>query len=141
MGDFRALVLLASAMTLLVFLGSGSRVSAHHGETGAYQLDQTIRLQGTVREVRWANPHVTIAFDVKGADGVEQWAVELSSINTTERAGITRDSVSKGDEIVVTGHRRRDDRFLILPRSIQKPDGTTAIAVPGRRFLQEASGQ
>lgn len=133
--------LTAAAVTLLFFLAFGSSVSAHHGQTGAYELDQTIRLQGIVREVRWGNPHVIIAFDVKGADGVEQWAIELSSINTTERAGATRDSLAQGDEIVVIGHRRRDERFLILPRSIQKPDGTTAIPVPGRRFLQESSGQ
>ncbi len=133
--------LTAAAVTLLFFLAFGSSVSAHHGQTAAYALDQTIRLQGIVKEVRWVNPHVIIAFDVKGADGVEQWAIELSSINTTERAGATRDSLARSDEIVVVGHRRRDERSLILPRSIQKPDGTTAIPVPVRRFLQESSGQ
>ena len=133
--------LTAAAVTLLFFLAFGSSVSAHHGQTAAYALDQTIKLQGIVREVRWVNPHVIIAFDVKGADGVEQWAIELSSINTTEGAGATRDSLAGGDEIVVIGHRRRDERFLILPRAIQKPDGTTAIPVPVRRFLRESSGQ
>ena len=60
--------LTAAAVTLLFFLAFGSSVSAHHGQTAAYALDQTIKLQGIVREVRWVNPHVIIAFDVKGAD-------------------------------------------------------------------------
>jgi hypothetical protein len=114
---------------------SGSPVSAHHGEAGAYELDQTIKLQGIVREVRWANPHVIIAFDVKGASGVEQWSIELSSISTTEEAGGKRDALSAGDQIVVTGHRRKDTKLLILPRTIQRPDGTTAIPVPVRRGI------
>jgi hypothetical protein len=110
-------------------------VWAHHGEAGAYELDQTIKLQGVVREVRWGNPHVIIAFDVKGTGGVEQWSIELSSINTMEQAGAKREALSTGDQIVVTGHRRKDTKLLILPRAIQKPDGTTAIPVPVRRGI------
>jgi hypothetical protein len=135
------LPVLFAAAAILCFVVLARSASAHHGEVGAYVLDQTIKLQGVVKEVRWSNPHVIIAFDVKDSDGVESWAVELSSINTTESAGVKRNSLSPGDEIVVTGHSRRDTKLLILPRSIQKSDGTTAIPVPGRRFLEEASGR
>jgi hypothetical protein len=113
----------------------GSFVSAHHGEAGMYALDQTTRLEGIVREVRWGNPHVIVSFDVSGADGVEQWAIELSSITTMQAAGATRDSLATGDAIVVTAHRHRKDKLFILPRSIQKPDGATAIQVPVRRSI------
>lgn len=122
-------------MTLLLFLVFGSIVLAHHGQAGMYALDQTTKLEGVVKEVRWGNPHVIVAFDVKGADGVEQWSIELSSITTMEEAGAKRDSLATGDQIVVIGHRHRNDKLLILPRSIQKPDGTTAIRVPVRRSI------
>jgi hypothetical protein len=46
-----------------------------------------------------------------------------------------REALTAGDRIVVTGHRHRTERLLILPRSIQKPDGTTAIPVPVRRSI------
>lgn len=124
-----------AAVALLVFLLFGNSVAAHHGQAGAYELDQTIKLEGVVREVRWGNPHVIVAFDVKGADGVERWAIELSSIATMEQGGATRDALAAGDRIVVTGHRHRTDKLLILPRAIQKPDGTTAIPVPVRRSI------
>jgi len=122
-------------VTLLLFLVFGSIVSAHHGEAGAYFLDQATKLEGVVREVRWGNPHVIVSFDVKGANGVEQWSIELSSITTMEAAGAKQDALKTGDQIVVSGHRHRTDRLLILPRSIQKPDGTTAIQVPVRRSI------
>jgi hypothetical protein len=116
-------------------LALGASVSAHHGQAGAYELDQTTRLQGVVKEVRWGNPHVIVAVDVKGAQGVEQWAIELSSINTMEEAGAKREAIATGDTIVVTGHRHKNEKLLILPRSIQKPDGTTAMPVPVRRSI------
>jgi hypothetical protein len=119
----------------LVFLAAWSGVSAHHGQAGAYELDQTIKLSGVVREVRWGNPHVIVAFDVRGTTGVEQWSIELSSTMTMEEGGAKRDALAMGDQIVVTGHRHRTEKLLILPRSIQKPDGTTAIPVPVRRSI------
>lgn len=124
---------LVVAGAVLVLLPS--RVLAHHGEAGAYELGDTITLQGVVREVRWGNPHVMVLFDVKGAGGVEPWSIELSSINTMEQNGAKREALSTGDQIVVTGHRRKDTKLLILPRTIKKPDGTTAIPVPVRRGI------
>jgi hypothetical protein len=111
---------------------------AHHGQAGAYFLDQSTRLQGVVREIRWGNPHVMLTLDVKGAGGVEQWAVELSSIQTMEQGGIKREDMKEGDEIIVTGNLHRSERRLILPRQIDRPNGTKWITVPVRRtiFLQ-----
>ena len=124
-----------AAAMVAVLLGLTVVVSAHHGQAGVYELSDTIKLEGVVREVRWGNPHVIATFEVKGATGVEQWSIELSSIMTMEEGGAKREALSTGDRIVVTGHRHRTDRLLILPRSIQKPDGTTAIPVPVRRSI------
>ena len=130
--DIQGRTVLGAAALFLLF---GSAGAAHHGQAGAYFLDQTTKLEGVVREVRWGNPHVIVAFDVKGAGGVEPWSIELSSIMTMEEAGAKREQLAAGDRIVVTGHRHRTEKLLILPRSIQKPDGTTAIQVPVRRSI------
>ena len=126
--------MLAAAVIVCSSVPSGS-VVAHHGEAGAYMLNETIKLEGVVQEVRWVNPHVMVALDVTGANGVEHWAIELSSITTMEDGGVTRDALKKGDRIVVSGHRHRTTKLLILPRSIQKPDGTVALKVPVRRSI------
>jgi hypothetical protein len=120
---------------LAACVGFTSAASAHHGQAGMYELNETTKLEGVIKDVRWGNPHVMVAFDVKGASGVEQWSIELSSITTMEEGGAKREMLAVGDRIIVSGNRHRTDRLLILPRSIQKPDGTTAIPVPVRRSI------
>ena len=124
-----------AAIALAVFVLVSSRLSAHHGQAGAYFLDETIKLEGVVTDVRWMNPHVMVGLDVKGPGGLEQWSIELSSITTMEQGGAKQDALKTGDRIVVTGHRHRTAKLLILPRQIQKPDGSTAIPVPVRRSI------
>jgi len=124
-----------AGVALTVFALISTRVSAHHGQAGAYFLDETIKLEGVVTDVRWMNPHVMVGLDVKGPSGLEKWSIELSSIMTMEQGSAKQDALKTGDRIVVTGHRHRTDKLLILPRQIHKPDGSTAIPVPVRRSI------
>lgn len=126
--------ILAAAVMICSSFTSG-RLAAHHGEAGAYTMDETIKLEGVVQEVRWGNPHVMVDLDVTGPSGVEKWAIELSSIMTMEEGGVKRDALKTGDRIIVSGHRHRTTRLLILPRLIQRPDGTEALKVPVRRSI------
>lgn len=125
---------LVAATTVCLPLAVGS-LSAHHGQAGAYFLDETTKLEGVIRDIRWGNPHVMVAFDVKGAAGLEQWSIELSSTGTMEEGGAKPGMLNVGDRIIVTGNRHRTDRLLILPRAIHKPDGSVAIPVPVRRSI------
>jgi hypothetical protein len=125
----------AGAIVLATVVGFTRTVSAHHGQAGMYELGEMTKLEGVIKDVRWGNPHVMVAFDVKGATGVEQWSIELSSITTMEEGGAKREMLAVGDRIIVNGHRHRTDRLLILPRTILKPDGTTAVPVPVRRSI------
>jgi hypothetical protein len=129
----------AALVAAAVVVGSSfpsGRLAAHHGEAGAYMLNETIKLEGVVKEVRWGNPHVMVDLDVKGANGPEQWAIELSSIMTMEEGGVKRDALKAGDRITVNGHRHRTTKLLILPRGqILKSDGTVALEVPVRRSI------
>lgn len=129
------------AAAVMSCLFTGGTVSAHHGQAGMYALDTITKLEGVIKEVRWGNPHVIVTFDVAGAGGSELWSIELSSIMTMEEGGAKQGALSVGDRIVVSGHRHRTDRLLILPRSIQKPDGSVAIPVPVRRSIFGAPAQ
>ena len=132
----------ATVAAVAVLSFAGNTVSAHHGQFGAYQMDETITLKGDIKTVRWENPHVYVAFDVQGPNGVETWNIELSSINTMEENGATRDAIQPGTRITVTGHRRRDTKLLILPRTITRADNSILIPVPVRRSIfGEQEGQ
>ncbi len=81
---------------------------AHHSH-GNYQLEGLIRLQGTVQEVHWMNPHAWIYLDVTEL-GTESglWVLEGGSIAALTRRGWARDDIGAGDAISVRCHQLRD---------------------------------
>lgn len=97
---------------------------AHHSFAAEFDLDQPIKLRGTVTEVEFMNPHSWIHIDVKKDDGsVESWAIEGGTPNTLFRMGINQNSLKPGTEIMVDGYRSRDGANRANGRDITLPDG------------------
>jgi len=97
---------------------------AHHSFAAEFDLDQPIKLRGTVTEVEFMNPHSWIHIDVKKDDGtVESWAIEGGTPNTLFRMGVNQNSLKNGTEIVVDGYRSRDGANRANGRDITLPDG------------------
>src|SRR5262245_9933366 len=92
---------LASILAYLLFAGS---MTAHHSY-GAYDRDAAVTLEGTLKEVNWANPHVTLKLetDSQGEYLVEWWALLQFS-----RQGIETPPVVKGDHVLITGSLNRN---------------------------------
>ncbi len=126
----------ASALALTVaFVLLGSVASAHHGRAG--YGDQISTVKGTVTEVQWKNPHVFIAFDVKDDKGnVVHWLAELSSPATMLAAGMSKNTLKLGDEIVVKGKVGLEGAPFALVDSITK-DGKAIVGDPNAegRFI------
>jgi hypothetical protein len=97
---------------------------AHHSFAAEFDLEQPIKLRGTVTEIEFINPHSWIHIDVKKDDGtVESWAIEGGTPNTLFRMGITQRSLPVGTEILVDGYRSRDGANRANGRDITLPDG------------------
>ena len=91
-----------AALTMgVAFAVLGGVASAHHGRAG-YTEPSTVK--GTVTSVEWRNPHCFINFDVKDEKGTTvHWVGELSAPQTMLAAGVNKNTLKPGDEILVKG--------------------------------------
>jgi hypothetical protein len=80
-------------------------VFAHHSYT-MFDMDKSVALEGTVKDVQWTNPHIWIQLVVKdAATGKEtEWSIEGPSPNMLVRAGWTRNQLKTGDKALVAFH-------------------------------------
>jgi hypothetical protein len=115
--------LLATSLLLTASLCTAPAL-AHHSFAAEFDMNQPIKLRGTVTEIEFINPHSWIHIDVKKDDGtVESWAIEGGTPNTLFRMGITQKSLPAGTEILVDGYRSRDGANRANGRDITLPDG------------------
>ncbi len=99
--------------------------SAHHSFAAEFLGDQTIKIEGTVSEIWFKNPHVRYYIEVPSDDGTSTtWDVRTSSPTILVRRGWNRDTIAEGDRVIVEGYLGRDGRKLLSLISIELPDGT-----------------
>ena len=98
-------VVFGLALAAAVLAAEGpSPVLAHHGGGVEYFMDQTRGpVTGVVTGFAFTFPHPYIEFDVKdGTGNIQKWSAVFQPTPTALReAGWTRDSVKKGDTLVV----------------------------------------
>jgi Family of unknown function (DUF6152) len=82
---------------------------AHHS-FAMFDAQETVTLQGTVKEFEWVNPHSWLRFMVNDekTGKLVQWAIELSSPGRLVTMGMRADSVKAGDAVSVTFHPMKD---------------------------------
>ncbi len=96
---------------------------AHHGGA-AFDQTQRITFSGTVTELRFANPHVLVYFDVKNEQGVtEQWSGWLTAPNKLARGGWTKRTLNPGDQITIAGTPHKGGSHILQIRMLAGPDG------------------
>ena len=120
-------VLLLTGVSLL---GVPSRCG-HHG-LARFDTKHPVKLQGTVTDFQWINPHAYIYADVKDEQGkVANWKLELGSLGMLTRfGGWTRDTVRRGDQITVEGFRAKDGSAYMSLVTVQLSTGKILSAAP-----------
>ena len=111
-------------LALLGGIGFVSPASAHHGYA-AYNMTETLTLTGTVTEVALANPHSSLAFDVKDYKGnVTRWAIEFGQLRAVVAQGWTKETLKPGDEIKVSLRPAKNGAHVgVLAGKIMFADG------------------
>lgn len=114
-------VVLTLAATILPALP----MQAHHAFAAEFDDKKPLHFtDATVTKVELINPHSWIHVDIKQPDGtVENWAIEAGSPNILLRRGITRDTLKRGDKIVIDGYQAKDGTHRANGRDMTLPNG------------------
>ena len=93
---------------------------AHHS-AAMFDDSKTIEIEGTVKELQWANPHIWLQVLVAG-NGAEttEWSIEGGSPNSLSRQGWRSNTFQAGDAVTV--------------RIYPMKDGTPAGSFVGAKF-------
>jgi uncharacterized protein DUF6152 len=118
----RQLALIASAAAAAAL---ALPLSAHHSLEDTHDLSKTVTLTGVVSEVTWANPHVRLLVDVKGAGGeVKTWSVEIKPPGAMARLGVSPVMLRQAGEISVEVWLAKDGSLSAAGKTLKTADGT-----------------
>ena len=96
------------AAGLGVVLGAPSPALAHHSNS-AYDRTRNLTVAGTVKEFKWANPHVWLYVMVPdGKGGSEEWSFEGGSVSVLARNGWRAKSILAGQHVRVVAQPNRN---------------------------------
>lgn len=109
--------------TVATLLASTPLLLAHHSLAAEFDTKTPVTLKGTVTKVEWQNPHVYICIDVPHGGKAVHWTLEGSAPNGLYRQGWRKDTLKRGDVIVVQAFLAKDEPSLAKMRTITMPDG------------------
>jgi hypothetical protein len=105
--------------SVLMFALPAVSAVAHHSY-GEYDRDKPVTMEGAVKSVSWANPHVLITLQTESQG---DYTVEWGSLVQLTRQGIKLGVLKSGDHLSVTGsiNRNPEKHILTLLREIRRP--------------------
>lgn len=125
------------APLLLLALLLPARLAAHHAFAAEFDANAPVLLKGKLTKIEWINPHAWIHLEVKGEDGdAVPWMVEGGTPNTLLRAGLDKNTLAIGTEIVVRGYQAKDKAC----RPACKANGRDVTFPDGRKLFMGSSG-
>lgn len=129
------------ALASLAVLAAGAlgvqQAQAHHAFAAEFDGKAPVLLRGKVTKVEWINPHAWVHLAAVMPNGATQeWMVEGGTPNTLLRAGIDRNSLKPGTEIVVRGYQSKDKACT----PVCKANGRDVTFPDGRKLFMGSSG-
>ena len=108
----------------VIALPGAAPMAAHHAFAAEFDVNQPVKVHGTITKIEWVNPHAWLYVDVKDADGkVVNWHFELGPPNALIRLGWKKDAIPAGLEVDISGFRAKNGEAVGNGRSIILPDG------------------
>ncbi|HEY2883960.1 MAG TPA: DUF6152 family protein [Rhizomicrobium sp.] len=128
---------MCGVLSSLLLAGAPIPARAHHAFAAEFDAKAPVLLRGKVTKVEWINPHAWIHMLVEVAGKPPQpWMVEGGTPNTLLRAGIDRNSLKPGEEIIVRGYQSKDK----LCEPACKANGRDVTLTNGQKVFMGSSG-
>jgi hypothetical protein len=128
--------LIGAGILAAAAIGVG-QASAHHAFSAEFDGKAPVLLRGKVTKVEWINPHAWVHLDAAGPDGVvREWMVEGGTPNTLLRAGVDKNTLKVGTEIIVRGYQSKDKACT----PVCKANGRDVTFPDGRKVFMGSSG-
>jgi len=125
-------ILLITAAILLI----STAAYAHHSYAATYDTTKEVKVEGILVQFELRNPHAFVTIKAKDKDGVAQrWSVEWAGVSQLDNAGIKKESLKVGDDIVIVGNPSRvPGEFRLLMVNLKRPlDGFSWGSKPGEK--------
>ena len=109
---------------------------AHHSATATYIRGQSVRIEGTLKEFIWRNPHSFMKVEATDDKGEKQvWVIEGAAPQQLTEGGLTASTLRAGDRVIVTGYPGRiaEDHRLLL-QVIERPSDGFKYQGPAAQF-------
>jgi hypothetical protein len=90
-----------------------------------FDMARTVRLNATVTQFRWQNPHAFIRVEVPAGGATEVWSIEMTSPNNLVQEGWSRTTLRQGDRVQLFVHPLRSGARGGSYSGVRKADGTT----------------
>jgi hypothetical protein len=81
---------------------------AHHSRA-FYDMTTEVVIEGTVTDLEWKNPHISMTVQTEGANGADRLQeIEMMSVSEAKSMGLSRDAIAEGSHVVVRAHPGRE---------------------------------
>ena len=113
-----------------------SSTFAHHSATATYLRGQVVKIEGTLKEFIWRNPHSFMRVEATDDKGEKQlWVIEGAAPQQLTEGGLTATTLRPGDRVIVTGQPGRiaEDHRLLLDTIERPSDGFKWRGPAGRQ--------
>jgi hypothetical protein len=107
---------------------SGTTAYAHHSFAAVYNSKKEIKLEGTMVQFLYRNPHSYVQVEAPDENGVMQrWSVEWGGAASLAGQGVQRDTFKIGDHVIITGlPSRAPGEYRVKMNTLKRPsDGLT----------------
>jgi hypothetical protein len=113
---------------------SGATAYAHHSMNAQYDIGKQIKVEGTIVQFQFRNPHSFVQVEAPDDAGqLVRWSIEWSGSAALTDQGVTRTTLKYGDKVVITGapSRTPGDHKLIMRSLRRTSDGFGWGTKPG----------